>query len=1131
LGIFQLHLSSTKLDYFFVQTDDVSIVSFPPAPFVLVDSRNQLWVHPKGGGFSYYDEGSNQLKPFFNTPFSEKAKFSNMLHSGFFDRQGNLWLGARSHGLDKVVFNKSYFKNQKVEPSSRTLFGNNIRAVYADKSDNIWVSSKENRLYLYNPTFTRRVQLAPNGKTTNNVLWPNAVYSVLEDSQNNIWLGTRGSGVYKFSPQRNGIEYSVEHFEHDRNDEYSLSNNNVYTVFEDKLRRTWIGTWGGGLNRVVTENGKVRFVHAGNRLKNYPKNYCSRVRFITDGRSGHVYLGTTDGLLLIENNPGSMDSIGFKLYRRQPGNAQSISNNDIIDVAITQSGDVFMATSGGGINKVVSYTPEGYPQTFKAYTRDEGMPSDLVVSLTEDFSGKLWIGTESGMCRFDPASEHFEVFPEVEWIMNDHSFSEATRCRLKTGEILLGYSGGILSFFPEDIKSNQFTPYLALFNLQLFNKKVPIHGKSPIRVGIDDSKELVLSKKQNFFSIEFAALDLINPKNIKYAYMLEGLDKDWNYTQTKRIANYTNIPKGAYTFRVKSTNSDGVWVSNERVLPITIKPAFWETPLAYTLYFLLFALIIFLVDYNLLTIYRLKSSVAVEKKMSEMKQKFFVDISHEIRTPLTMITAPVEYLLNDGHTPDPVKKQLTFISHSTNRLLRLVNQILDLKKLQDSKLKIQEIELVPLVYEVFNSFVEIAKENSIDLRFKNQLYDEKIWADKDSIEKIVMNLLSNAFKHTGKGKAIEVRLSSDSKYITISVMDEGSGISKERQKNLFVRFMSFNDDPSKPSTGIGLALIKELADKHKAKVTLESETDKGSTFSISFLKGKNHFLNHPEVDFFASNEEVGYESEAETNDAGIFHKAESRTRVLVVEDDHDLRTFIANILEEDYEVLTADDGQSGFETAKTHFPDFIISDIMMPRMDGIELLRCIRNDINTSHIPVVLLTAKANIESKLEGLAYGADDYITKPFSVPYLKARMANLLEQRKRLQEMLGKTGSVNIKAYDPKPFLLTKHDENMMEKVMEAIEQNMDNDKFTIEELATKVGINRTTFQNKMKSLTGFTPLEFVREIRLKRAAQLITDSRLLMKEVSYMTGFTDTKYFGKCFKAKYGVTPLEYRNREK
>jgi len=1129
-GIYKLNLASRKIDFFSVQTDGTSIASSPSA-FILTDKKNRLWVHPSGGGFSFYDETANKLMPFFNPQVSEQARFSNILHTGFFDRQGNLWLGSRSHGLEKIVFNENPFSVMKVEPDLKTLFGNNVRAIMNDHAGKLWVASKENKLYVYNPELNSRVCLSPDGRVNPQAVWPSTVYCIFQDSHQNIWLGTRGSGIYQFIPTDHPEVYRVVHSSHN-NDPFSLSNNNVYSIFEDKQQRIWAATLGGGLNLVEQkDNGSLQFIHARNRMLGYPKEEFLKARFVSEDQKGHICVGTTDGFLMFDSQFESPENIRFRKFQRIPGEASSLGNNDVIDMLLTQNGELYLATSGGGLNRALTYDGEGFPETFKSYMREEGIPSDLIVSISEDFNGKLWVGTESGLFRFDPGNEHIEVFSDVGRLLGDHSFSESTRCVRPSGEIMLGYTNGILRFFPEDIKTNRFVPYLALTNLQVFNKNVAIGPQSAIQTNIDDCRELTLTHKQNFFSIEFAALDFVNPPGIQYAYRLEGFDSDWNYAQSKRMANYTKIPKGEYLFRVKSTNGDGIWVPNERALPITIKPAPWETPLAYVLYFIVFALVIFLIDYNLLTIYRLKSTVAMEKKMSDLKQKFFVDISHEIRTPLTMITAPVEYMLNDHRTPEAMKKQLSFISQSSNRMLRLVNQILDFRKVQDTRLEVQEIDPGPILYEIFNNFTELARENEIDFQFRNQAPCEKIWANRDSLEKIMMNLLSNAFKYTAKGKSIRVKLATDYKTFTLSVTDEGAGISKEKQKNLFVRFMSFNDDPSKPSTGIGLSLIRELAEKLGAKVTVESELGKGSCFSVRFLKGNSHFANQPDVTIAtAENKTSAPAGEKIKEPHQAPGPAKETKKVLIVEDDNPLRQFMISILEEEYTVLEASDGMEGLAMAGEQNPDFIVSDIMMPRMDGIELLKRLRTDLNTSHIPIILLTAKTNIEGQLEGLSYGADDYLTKPFSVPYFKARIVNLLEQRKRLQEIFGKTTALNLKEYHPKPFLISSHDEEIMERVMGIIEQNIDKVDFTIEELATTLGINRTSFQNKIKSLTSFTPVEFVRDIRLKRAAQLITDSQLLIKEISYLTGFTDTKYFGKCFREKFGLTPVEYRNRK-
>ncbi|MGC3977619.1 MAG: hybrid sensor histidine kinase/response regulator transcription factor [Paludibacteraceae bacterium] len=659
-------------------------------------------------------------------------------------------------------------------------------------------------------------------------------------------------------------------------------------------------------------------------------------------------------------------------------------------------------------------------------------------------------------------------------------------------------------------------------------------------------KKLKLSHKQKFFNIQFAALDFVDPENISYAYKLEGFDKEWNYVQKQRIAYYTNIPKGKYVFKVKSTNSDGDWVDNERNLPILILPSFWESFFAKILYFLLLVGLIYGIIRISLTFYHLKANVALEKKMSDLKLRFFTDISHEIRTPLTMIAGPVDYLLQDNKTPENIKNQLKTVSQNSNRMLRLVNQILDLRKIQFTNIKVQEVRLADFTSNLCDNFTEIAENQKVQFNFQDYSKNATVWLDPDSAEKIIMNLLSNAFKYTPSGKAINVSIKNDDKTVSVEINDEGIGISKEKQKKLFNRFESFSEDKTKPSTGIGLNMVKELADKHAAKVTVESEEGKGSSFIVSFQKGIAHFKDTVEI--IAASQENGNKTESADekifseiveNENNIFSEKVEKPTILIVEDDNDLRSFIRTILEEEYHIHEAADGAEGLKKALKICPDFIVSDIMMPVMDGIELLQALRTERFTSHIPIILLTAKSTIETKLEGLEYGADDYITKPFSVTYFRARVANLLQQRRKLQQIYRESlipfntetqqKTSQTKEYQPQAVIIASQDDNMMKKVMELIEHNMDNYDFSVEELSQHVGMSRSVFFKKLKSLTGFSPIEFVRDIKMKRAAQLLESGQLMVKEVASMVGILDTRYFARCFKAKYGIIPQEYKNR--
>ncbi len=1137
VGIYRFDLKLHTLDYFQVTSEDAATAVFPPRTMVFEDINGRLWIQPKGGGFSLYNPVTNKLDPFFNDKSSPDWLFSNLIHSACSDQQGNLWLCTRSHGLEKIVFDKNIFKLTRINPEQNSVISNDVRAVFEDKDQNLWVATKDRRLTIYDVNKKLLGRLATTGLIAKDAVLPAVVYSIMQGRDGAIWLGTKGDGLYRLKSKPGKNQFQIEHFSKSSEDVYSISDNSIYSIFEDSKGHVWVGTYGGGLNLIqTTPDGKQIFINHRNNLKNYPVDNAYRLRIITQNKQGNICVGSTGGLIMFSPNFKAPEDIVFKTYASIPGDMESLSNNDIHGILINRKGEMYLATFGGGINKVTAFDKNGFPLKFKSFTTNHGLPSDITLAMLEDEFGKIWISSENNLTKFDPEKGIFENFAEIKRMMSAYNFSEASNCKLKSQNLVFGFSNGIVSFSPRQIVNNTFKPYIAFSNLQIFNKDVePGDVKSPIEQDINSVSKLKLTHRQNFITIEYAALDYVDPENILYAYKLEGFDKDWNFAQKQRIANYTNLPKGKYVFKVRSTNSEGVWVDNERQMEIEVLPSFWETWVAYLIYLLLFAALVYLTVRILFTIYRLRGNVELEKKMAEMKLRFFTDISHEIRTPLTMISAPVDYMLNDNETPDHIKKNLKTISQNTNRMLRLVNQILDFRKIQFLHLKVRKVEIAPFVEEICDTFTEIAVSQHIKFSFRNEVGAEKIWVDPDCLEKIVMNLLSNAFKYTPPGKSIQVTIRSDEKLVTLEVRDQGAGVSGEKQKNLFVRFASFNEDKSKPSTGIGLSMVKDLADKHNAHVTVESELGKGSCFAVSFLKGVEHFGQNTEIIAAETNtalqvEPISKEDVVADNEEALLTNAlNSKFSVLVVEDDDDLRQFIVGIIENEYLVYQAVDGKDGLEKALKYIPDFIVSDIMMPKVDGMELLGMLKTNIITCHIPVVLLTAKTTIESKLEGLSYGADDYITKPFSVQYFKARIANLISQRLKLQKIYRGDLIGSTPEYEPQPYAITSQDEVLMRKVMAVIEENMENAEFTVEELGQQMMMSRSVFFKKLKGLTGLAPVEFIRDVKMKRAAQILASGQYMVKEVSYLVGISDTKYFAKCFKTKYGITPLEYKNQ--
>ena len=711
--------------------------------------------------------------------------------------------------------------------------------------------------------------------------------------------------------------------------------------------------------------------------------------------------------------------------------------------------------------------------------------------------------------------------------------------------------------------------------LMVTNEDITPGDNSLLKVDIDDTDPLVLSHKENIFSVHFAALDYTNPQNIQYAYILDGFEKQWTFADKQRSVTYTNLPKGEYVLRVRSTNSDGVWVDNERILNIVILPSFWETPVAYVLYVLFILIIILVAVYILFTIYRLKHEVSVEQQISDIKLRFFTNISHELRTPLTLIAGPVEQVLKNDKLPADAREQLVVVERNTNRMLRLVNQILDFRKIQNKKMKmqVQRVDIVPFVRKVMDNFEAVAEEHRIDFLFQTEKEHLYLWVDADKLEKIVFNLLSNAFKYTPNGKMITMFIREDEKTVSIGVQDQGIGIAENKKKSLFVRFENLVDKNlfNQASTGIGLSLVKELVEMHKATISVDSHLGEGSCFKVDFLKGKEHYDKEAEfiledadaparmgqvVDIANSSIQsetlVSDDSEKIDDVYGEeFAKEEnSKELMLLVEDNQELREFLRSIFSPMYRVVEAADGKEGASKALKYLPDIIISDVMMPEKDGIEMTRELRADMTTSHIPIILLTAKTTIESKLEGLEYGADDYITKPFSATYLQARVENLLMQRKKLQSFYRdslmhiniSTGQEevpvatdmpsaeeDVSETPPTTLEMSPNDRKFMDKLVGLMEQNMDNGELVVDDLVRELAVSRSVFFKKLKTLTGLAPIEFIKEMRIKRATQLIETGEFNMTQISYMVGINDPRYFSKCFKAQVGMTPTEYRDR--
>ena len=1088
-----------------------------------------------------------------------------------------MWLCTHSKGLEKVTFRNVPFSMLTPVPHEYESLSNEVRSVCEDKQGNLWIGLKDGMIRLYDSNRKFIGHLTGNGTISmTGTPMEGTAYFIMQDSKGIIWIATKGNGLVRaeqISPT--GMSYKLTRYQHDSNDMYSLSDNNVYCVYEDHHGRIWAATFAGGINYISQgEHGETVFINHRNNLKGYPIDVCYKARFITSDNNGRLWVGTTTGAVAFDENFKKPEDIQFHHFSRVPNDTKSLSNNDVHWIIATQQKELYLATFGGGLNKLISISENGHGE-FKSYSVLDGLSSDVLLSIREDHKQNLWISTENGICKFVPSGERFENYDERS-ISFRVRFSEAASTLTSGGDMLFGTSNGLFMFTPDSIRKSSYVPPVVFSKLMVANEDVIPGEKSILKVDLDDTQELVLSHDENIFSVQYAALDYTNPQNIQYAYILDGFEKQWTFADRQRSVTYTNLPKGDYIFRVRSTNSDGVWVDNERILNITILPSFWETPLAYVLYVCFVLLIIFVAVYILFTIYRLKHEVSVEQQISDIKLRFFTNISHELRTPLTLIAGPVEQVLKNDKLPADAREQLVVVERNTNRMLRLVNQILDFRKIQNKKMKmqVQQLNVVAFVRKIMDNFESVAEEHNIDFLFQTEKEALNLWVDADKFEKIVFNLLSNAFKYTPNGKMITVFIREDEGTVSVGVQDQGIGIAENKRKSLFVRFENLVDKNifNQASSGIGLSLVKELVEMHKATISVDSRLGEGSCFKVDFLKGKEHYSSSVEfiledsaaplsmeriVDIANSSLQTeaaivdapDLEVSAAKEEAG---ESSSKELMLLVEDNQELRSFLRSIFASTYRVVEASDGMEGWSKALKYLPDIIISDVMMPEKDGIEMTRELRADMTTSHIPIILLTAKTTIESKLEGLEYGADDYITKPFSATYLQARVENLLMQRKKLQnfyrdslthvtvsetpvaqgETLAGHASaepVSSAAEEPAMPEMSPNDRKFMDKLVDLMEKNMDNGELVVDDLVRELAVSRSVFFKKLKTLTGLAPVEFIKEMRIKRAAQLIETGEFNMTQISYMVGINDPRYFSKCFKAQVGMTPTEYREK--
>ncbi|MBN2519623.1 MAG: response regulator, partial [Bacteroidales bacterium] len=691
---------------------------------------------------------------------------------------------------------------------------------------------------------------------------------------------------------------------------------------------------------------------------------------------------------------------------------------------------------------------------------------------------------------------------------------------------------------PEKISKSYYMPPIVLTNFQIFNKNVDIHDKdAPFKKNIEYLDEIVLDYYQSSFSIEYAALSFFDPKKNKYAYQLKNFENEWNEVGNLNRATYTNLSSGNYEFLVKAANWDGTWNNDPRTLKITILPPWWKTTLAYIIYIVL-SIIILEIARRIISRYaHMRNDLKVERRVNEIKLQFFTNISHEIRTPLTLLLGPLHDIKTHSKLPNTVLRSLDIMERNGKRMLRLVNQLLDFRKIQKKKmkLKVRKIELIGFVKEVCENFNQIAKQKKINFKFQSDYSFQHVWVDPDKFDSVLFNILSNAFKFTKENKNIDVKiLSGTNDFIEVKVIDEGKGIPEDKIPFLFQRFSPLSgSDVNFDGTGIGLALSSEIMKLHKGEITADSKVNVGSCFTIRIRLGNGHFSNEElvseddtvEVQKHKKIEIEEVEIDNEINHLENEDEEKTLNKILIVEDNHDIKGYISDSLKDSFEIYTAANGKQGYEIILEHHPDIIVTDVMMPEMDGIQMTKLVKENFETSHIPVVMLTAKSLIKDQIDGIESGAEAYILKPFNSEYLRAVISNLLKQRENIIRKYR-----DKKEYNANEIKITSKDEEFMNNIVQTIEKHYSDPEFNVEKLAEKSNYGRTVMYNKIKGLTGVSPVDFLRQMRLKKAANLLINSDYNVSEVAYMTGFSDVKYFSKRFKTLFNILPKEYKDQK-
>jgi len=1103
----------------------------------MIESRDKqhLWISTVWG-LNRFNKQTSEVRRFLydsNNPYSLGY---NMLWHLYLDNTDMLWIGTDNAGVNVLNLNDTPLSFHSIGGSGQEDNQYTATVFCEDVNKNFWIGTFDGGLWKYDhKNFIDRFLL--NTGSTNKTSGT-SIFSLCYDSENILWAGTSNGDLYKYH-NHEFAGYRI------RLEEGQKETSSVIEIMEDQSGRIWIGTI-AGLYYLEKTSGVIETI-ATESLNS------AVIRSICEDKQGALWIGTHgEGLYRLDKE--DREVLGFKNFQNEPDNPGSISSNTVMSVYEDYSGNIWIATIQG-LNK---YNPN--QDNFETYGIHNGLKAEYLYHIQGDKNSKLWITCSDGIIRFDPGtgiSKLYEFGSDVSFQdIYPYSFYLSESGKIYVGG-KYGSERGYYTLDQNKLNDNKHLPPVALTNFSVHNE-----------VLISDSiisarKNLKLDYDQNFFSFEFSALDYTNPAKNQYAYMLEGLDEKWTFCGNRRFANYTDLSPGRYKFRVKGSNNDGYWNENGTSINITIFRPPWKTWWAYMIYgAFLIGLIYAWRKYDLKR-QGLKQQLELEhleaeklKELDGMKSRFFANISHEFRTPLTLILSPLEKLKSKIIDQESAQ-DLNIMQRNARQLQNLINQLLGLSKLESGKMKLQvrEENIIKLVNGYVQSFESLANQKNIKLLFNSTQNNIPIYIDQDKLEKILYNLLSNAFKFTGDGGRITVTVGSEQstvsnistedwrletagskdKYVEIRISDTGQGIPPKKLEHIFDRFYQSNDsyDKIQEGSGIGLALTKELVELHHGEIRVKSQPGKGTEFTVCLPAGSEHYkteeiIDEPDINITDKHSEPYIEHPGQEllpdPDLDIDDRIkDSKPLILIVEDNDELRSYIRSYFIKDYHIMEAINGETGLEKAFEKIPNLVISDVMMPKMDGLEFCQRLKTDERTSHIPVILLTAKAAMEDKIEGLETGADDFLTKPFDPEELKVRIKNLIIQRNKLREQffreLDFAGQMTSKD-------ILSLDREFLQKAKKTVEDNLSDYDFSIEVFAQNMNLSRVQLHRKLKALIDQSAGEFLRMIRLNHAAGLIRSKSGNITQIAYEVGFNNLSYFSKCFREQFGVLPSEY-----